>query len=998
MKQKFRLLPLSIVILGLVVSTTTVAQTARLHPGAKRYAQNASGADNGLEYTTSWIGNTFGGNSTGPDMDMRHVVLDMNDIYVTSDGRVFTNTGWDEGGRPVSIFKDGNLISPLSNANNSPNWSNAGGSAIAVDGNYIYAAQSTGVGATPPCAGDAPGNGCGINILDAKTMVNTGLAFSDSSLYLEGNILGMVASRGKLYVTEWDYNQVAVYDLATLSLSNEFAVTNPVRIAVDSAGGIWVSHRNPGPDPATAAGNVYDINEERGLARIDHYDADGHWLNALYLPKGGEVGAIHITAEDTMLVADNGPDLNVKIYANISTAPILAGTFGEKGGVYAGPVPGQTGPMRFRGMTGIGTDRMGNIYISQSGAGLNLPGGESGHGVQLQSYSPWGSLNWEVHALDWISLGTPDPHSESNFYDAYHHYKMDYSQPPGKEATLVADTHDRFLYPNDIRVTNPNGASRGEIHYINGHKFLFVVPQDAVWMAIYRFDVDQNGSEIPVPCGGFDYGSAGGGAWQDWAIQPLNGEFIWRDLKGDGQMASGDFLEPPNDLHRDGDNFFVDTNGDVWQVNYQGEYPPYESSIHIRRYLFQGLDQFGSPIYDFKHMMIYSVPTDFPDFTTVGNMVFQPNSEGGTLYVWGSGVVDGVSAPVMARYDNWDKGNRKARWVTDIPWNDADWLPSGFTVAGNFVFVDYWAAHYNSVYDATTGVWLGQFTPGNDVGGPTVVGNTDMSEPNFAYQRKNGEILLFQEEDYQSKILMYRWTPPSTLPNLPPPPAVPTGLTVSAADDETVTINWPLATDPNVIGYTFSYSPTSGGPYTVFAAGLTSGPQQLIFQKNGSWYFVLNTMSNSGQVSSDSAELAASTKPYGTTYEAEAGVLQGDCVGIYAGSENSAGFRVGCIDQSTTITINNVSVPTTGTYAMRIYYGNGDSNPADLYSMGAVVNGASIQYSPNMPYTGDWSIPGYVTMNVQLNAGNNNTIVLENPINGGPDTDRIVIPNSPVQQ
>jgi hypothetical protein len=37
-------------------------------------------------------------------------------------------------------FKDGQLISPPSDANNSPNWSNAGGAAIAVDGQYIYAA------------------------------------------------------------------------------------------------------------------------------------------------------------------------------------------------------------------------------------------------------------------------------------------------------------------------------------------------------------------------------------------------------------------------------------------------------------------------------------------------------------------------------------------------------------------------------------------------------------------------------------------------------------------------------------------------------------------------------------------------------------------------------------------------------------------------------------------------------------------------------------------
>jgi len=31
-----------------------------------------------------------------PDMGMRHVRVDVQDIYVTPDGRVFTSTGWDE--------------------------------------------------------------------------------------------------------------------------------------------------------------------------------------------------------------------------------------------------------------------------------------------------------------------------------------------------------------------------------------------------------------------------------------------------------------------------------------------------------------------------------------------------------------------------------------------------------------------------------------------------------------------------------------------------------------------------------------------------------------------------------------------------------------------------------------------------------------------------------------------------------------------------------------
>jgi len=972
----------------LVITQFSVGQEqfhAKNFPAKSSASHKTNSCLRGLDYTTSWIGNTYGGDATGPNMAMRHVELDMNGIYVTPDGRVFTNVGWDEGGRPVSVFKDGKLISPLNAEDNSPNWTAAGGPAIAASGNYIYAAQSTGLGNNPPCAA----GGCGINIIDARTMINTGLSFGDSNLYWTGNIFGLAVAKGKLYVSEWDYNQVQVFDLQTLAPVASFPVQYPVKIAADSLGGIWISHRDPTPSPTTPAGNVYDANVHLGLPTVDHYDANGNWLNSITLPNGGEVGAISVTPWDALLVADNGPDLNIKIYGDILQNPVLIGTFGKKGGIYSGPVPGRVGQRRFRGMTGVGADKMGNIYVSQSGAGMDVPGGEGGHGVQLQSYSRWGGLNWEVYATDWISLGMPDPHDEDEFYDAYHHYKMDYSKPPGKEATYVADTYDRFLYPDDVRVTftsTGNVISRGEIHYIAGHKFLFVLPQTSVFMEIYRFEP---GKEIPIPCGAFDYGS--GPNWQDFVVQPMDGEFIWRDMNGDGHIQANEFIEPANNSHTDGATFWVDTNGDIWQATYKSSF---ESPLHIRRYAFQGLDQFGAPIYDYAHMTTYNVPGDFPDFTQVSNMIFFPHeSAGGTLYVWGQGVVNGVAGPVIARYDRWDKGNRQAAWVTGLPWNQGDWVPSGFTVAGGFVFVDYWAAHYNSVFDAKTGRWVGQFTPGRDVGGPVNVGNTDMSEPNFAYQRKNGEILLFQEEDFQSKILMYRWKHPESLPP-PPPPPPPGKLLQTASDDEAMTVSWAPDTDPNVIGYTLSYSPTSGGPYTPFAAGIT-GPQNFYFTQNGTWYFVLDAMDNTGQVSSQSPEFPFSTISYGTTYEAENAVLAGGCIGTYSSPYNSNGWRVGCIDPSATITFNNVSAPATGTYAMRLYYNNGDDNTSDVWTMGAAVNGGAVQYV-NTPYSGpNWNYPGFAVVNVQLNAGSNNTIVIENPISGGVDIDRIIIPSGP---
>lgn len=964
----------------------------------KPQAAGTARTSTGLDYVTSWIGNSLPGNSAGPAMPMRHVQLDIGGIYVTPSGLVYANQGWDEGGRSLSVYSNGKLISPMTG--------NAGGPAVAVSGGYIYASQSTG------CP-----SGCGVEVLNAATYQNTGLQLSGgNNIYSSPNIFGLAVANGNLYVSEWDFNAVEIYNLNTLQWVNTIPVTNPVRLAADSQGGVWVSHRDPTQN-TNSIGEVYDLNEMWGLATIDHYDSSGNYVNTITLPNEAdgstaEVGAIAVTPTDELLVADNGRDLNIKIYSNITTAPTLSGTFGVLGGIYSGDVPGLAGPLRLRSMNGVGEDAAGNIYVVQSGAGLDLSGGEPGHGIQIQSYTSAGVLNWELHALEWISLATVDPQSEADVYDAFHHYKMNYTKGPGQEATYYSDTYDRFTYYDDIRVTvNTSGngmVARGEIHYLNGKKFLCVYPQGATWMAMYRFDPYNSDQEIPTPSVVFDYGSWYGS--QDLVYEPpINDndtEFIWRDTSGDGHIADGTFYEPSGVApflkeHRDGENFFVDTNGDVWQINYATNQPPYEPSIHIRRYQFQGLDSNGVPIYDFNHVTLYSVPTDFPDFSQVGNMAFYPAmSNGGTLFVMGQNAAAG--APAVARYDGWDTGNRTSTFVSTIPWqantscpSPNTWAPTQFTVGGGFYFVDFWCPHYNLVYNASTGAYVGEFIPGANVGGPNAAGDTDMSMPNFAYQRSSGEMLLFQEEDYQAKTLMFRWTPPATLPTPPPAPTAPSGLQSVTADDEVLNVTWTLGSDPHIVSYQLSWSPTSGGPYTVLQSGVAppSSPINFILQQNGTWYFVLQAQGDTGSYSAYSNELAATTIPYGTTYEAESGALTG-CAQIYPGQEDSAGLRVGCMTPASTITLSNVMAPATGTYHVRLYYGNGDSNSSDIYTMGISVNGGAIIYSPTMPFTGDWSIPGYVYMDLPLNAGAN-TLVIENPVNGGPDIDRIVVPAAP---
>lgn len=975
----------------------SVPQPDAAHAGSPALARNAHASDkdkdkddNDFDYTTSWIGNSFGGNDPNPPTQtLYHVPIDMNAIYVSRDGRVFTNTGWDEGGRPVSIFKDGRLVSPLNSLSNSPNYRNGGGGAIAVDDKYIYAAQSTG----PRPSGDPNplDGGQGVFIFNKDDLTNTDLLFSGSStLYQEMTIYGMALHKGRLYVTENDQNLVEVFDTTTRALVSSFSINNPVRIAVDCDGGMWISHQDPTPLPATPAGNVFDINGQMGLATVDHYDSSGKWINSITLPDGGQVSALWIDQWGALLVGDTGPDQNIKIYANILNKPFLFSTFGEKGGDYAGPVRGRVGPKRFRGITGIGTDGWGNIYVSESGFGLDKG---VGHGVVLQSYSFWGGLNWSVEGLEFVSMGSADPRSETDVYDAYHHFKMDYDERPGYEAKYVADTYDRFRYPQDVRVTNI--MSTGRIVYIHDKKFLVVGNQGGVLMEMYRFE---EGSEIAIPCVAFDYGSFQNGNYQDFAVEPIDGEFIWRDLNGDGQMTLDEFIEPPNNAHRDGGFFSVDSNGDVWQVNYQAENPPYESSIHLRRFAFQGFDSFGAPIYDFDHLKIYDALVDLPDVDRIANAVFEPHlTEGGTLFVAGGSTSQGSFNKVV-RYDNWDKGNRKARFVANIPFDpdpNNPWSPNSFTIAGDFFFVDFWQPHYNLVFSAKTGVYVGRFVPGKNVGGAPNAGNTDEWQANAANRRHNGEYLLFQEEDYQGKILMYRWTPPSQLPT-PPVPQAPSGFS-GTPDDESVSLSWTAT--PDSLIYNVLRSTTPGGPYTLVNSGVYQTTVSATGLNNGqTYYYVVSAEADTGLSSVNSAEFSIIPVAAGATYEAENANFTPPAFVVGQCPLCSGDARVGAVVQGVSITFSNVTVPTTGTYPVRIYEVNGNQ-PGDWGlplepTIDITVNGGSTITSQPLPFTGDWNTPGYIVVNLNLNAGTN-SIVLSVPVaapTGDPDIDRIVVP------
>ena len=75
---------------------------------------------------------------------------------------------------------------------------------------------------------------------------------------------------------------------------------------------MWVSHRNTTmPPPFAITGN-------QGLATVDHYSSTGAWVNSVVLPDAAEVVALAVNSLDALLVADDGPDQNIKIYRELA--------------------------------------------------------------------------------------------------------------------------------------------------------------------------------------------------------------------------------------------------------------------------------------------------------------------------------------------------------------------------------------------------------------------------------------------------------------------------------------------------------------------------------------------------------------------------------------------------------------------------------------------------------------------------------------------------------
>ncbi|SIO52988.1 hypothetical protein SAMN05444172_2904 [Burkholderia sp. GAS332] len=755
-------------------TTLGPAQTIGSAPGANFVASASKPADEvraaaahpSLSYRTSWIGNTWG------YADHRWVQIDVQALAVTPDGDVFTNAPWDEGGGEIGQYRNGQLVRY---GGESHGWGMMGGDAIAVNDEYVFVAQTvvslgnemaqhrrmphegeqwTGVARRSradirdgvPFAGQVSWPG-GSRL--AFLLVST---FSSKEDYA---IRGLAADETRLFVSNQRDNRVQIFDAQTMQAVGSFPVHEPGRLALAPDGSLW----------------IVENSRTEGAERVVHRARNGARLGELALPPGVVPADLTVDTRGRLLIADNGARQQILVFtASSDTAASsaaqpgagmqLSASFGEEGGIYAGRA-GAPGPRRFNGLTGVGVDRAGNLYVSMNGAGPRPIGtGPSTYdGALIESYAPDGTQRFSLQGLLFVDGAQFVDGEPPSVYSGSKRFTLDLTRPVGEEWSYAGYTADRFRYPYDPYFHLYLGGQRGMplVRDVHGHRLLYTTDMYSSYLRIYRFTADR---ETAIPSGLFAQSHIDG-AWPP--NQPPQGEWIWRDATGKGDFSAGAFDQ--NTGSTDAPQmraWWVDSRGDIWQGT---------ESQGIRLFPLEGFDRVGNPIYRYTAMRQYPPPAPF---YRIARLNYFPADD--TMFISGSTpahpfVQDNWNSAgsQLARYDHWKSGKPVLRYIIGLPDRGApDWSSiSGFAAAGDYVFAIETRSAIVRVYDRDTGRDVGRLEPGKEVGSTS--GWIDVPMPLTAHRLASGEYLVLVEEDAHGKALMYRFTP-QTAPLAAAPP------------------------------------------------------------------------------------------------------------------------------------------------------------------------------------------------------------------------------------
>ncbi|MCL4205220.1 MAG: hypothetical protein KJ000_22280 [Pirellulaceae bacterium] len=652
-----------------------------------------------LDYSVSWIGNTFSGGDAG------WVPQDVQDIFVTPDGTVYTTVGWEEHRGNIAAFQDGRL------SQQTAHWKSGGidrlvGDTITANTQHIFYATGT------PDGHDGRVKGTFLARRDRAEIANRR---RERRVEVGPVVVGVAASDERVYAACAD-GRVRVFD-TDLNPLGDWAAPSPCEMALDAAGNLWI---------IDTADHV-----------VRRFDPTGRPLpQVLRFPPGVEPADVAVKAEGQLLVADRGKNRQVLVYRNLDTKPELERVLGEPGGIFAGETAGRWGDQRFIAPIGVGSDADGNLYVA-----CGPYAGTHGGTAVIRSFTPVGRLNWSVLSTEWLDTVDVDGASNGSvLYGSKYRYSLDLNKPPGQQWTVQAITLDPDKYPDDPRLKS--AAIGGVWHrWIDNRNYLYFPDMNGGNLFVYRLDPQREG-EIAVFCA------------------QISTKDLWVDTDGDGRRDETEVTANPTGESR---GWYVEPNGTVWQATRRNGIFAYP----IDRVLANGVPVYSvatrktwaapTPftelrriVYDRDHDVMYLAGS------TGDAQAEHWKPMGPNLIRFDRWSTEPTVAWHLVLLHEKGRGGHESH------------EPFDFAVEGDYVFVVY-AGRLPSrnlptgtvmVFEKRNGNYVGHFQPtGTRTGAVPMDALQDMVHSINVFRRDDGEYLVFIEDDGYTKNVLYRWKP-----------------------------------------------------------------------------------------------------------------------------------------------------------------------------------------------------------------------------------------------
>ena len=672
-----------------------------------------------LHYTTTWVGNTFGG---GPQWVQNFG----EDLCVLPDGTCVVGSFWDESGREVGLYKDGKPIARLDHTHM------RGGKAVAATTKYVFYAHTCVRDDQPVVkAGEARRDrpiclfGVSRWTLDGKVAPFDGGATQHKNMTVFNEapdnhdlIARGLATDGKLlYLADTLANRIRVLDTETMKPLRDFPADKPERLALDRFGALWVI--------------------PTGGKKVVSFSADGKPREqAVPLPEKSVAGGLAFSPAGRLVVVDQGPRQQILFFDVSRETAELIDTFGDEGGMFAGPHPGRAGSTRLAHPTGAGFDASGILFVT-----CNVPHG----GTVIRAFTPQNKLIWELLGLEFISVADAVPGTDGReLLTASHRYTFNPQAEAGQGWRWQGLTYSPFYSADDLRQHLPVLQCATSVRVLAGKTFLC---QRGMWQGVLGIYRQAGDLFVPSVILSNEPLKAENSDWKPRG-QPEKGRWFWRDVNGNGRFDAQEYTStegPTGEFWASN----VDARGDIWQAGRESG---------IWRWRFIGLDNLGNPQYD-PQADHWNMPQPFTDLLRT-----EYDPEADTMYLTGqtkdrpiSGGEWGTAGTVALRFDSWSRTPIQ-KYRIDFPYRPEALFMVSFQVAGELLFaVDCKQAHVY-VYDKHLGQHLGTMKPGPEVHAES--GWVDFRDALRATRLNDGSYLVFVEEDAKAKVMIYHLDDP----------------------------------------------------------------------------------------------------------------------------------------------------------------------------------------------------------------------------------------------